>query len=102
VGREVVATTSVATFVFLYNMLTGGYDDLSQIHHDAIISFLPRMTLPLAPFNLASSSLGLLLGTLVSKECCCFWSRRMAFLFPQWLCRNESACRIFGFVQSSS
>mmetsp|Transcript_29385 Transcript_29385/g.70878 ORF Transcript_29385/g.70878 Transcript_29385/m.70878 type:complete len:193 (+) Transcript_29385:115-693(+) len=60
-GREIVATSSVALFVFLYNMLTGGYDDFSQIHHDPLIGFLPKMTLPLAPFTLASSSLGLLL-----------------------------------------
>ena len=61
VGREIIATTGVALFVFLYNMLTGGYDDFSQVHHDPLIGFLPKMTLPLAPFTLASSSLGLLL-----------------------------------------
>mmetsp|Transcript_29384 Transcript_29384/g.70873 ORF Transcript_29384/g.70873 Transcript_29384/m.70873 type:complete len:458 (+) Transcript_29384:125-1498(+) len=60
-GREIVATSGVALFVFLYNMLTGGYDDFSQIHHEPLIGFLPKMTLPLAPFTLASSSLGLLL-----------------------------------------
>jgi putative membrane protein len=64
-GREVVATTGVAVFVFLWNMLTGGYDDLNQVHHDAILStqYLPVLAMPQAPFTLSSSSLGLLLGT---------------------------------------
>jgi hypothetical protein len=45
-------------------MLTGGYDDLDQIHHDAIFGtrFLPPLAMPQAPFTLSSSSLGLLLG----------------------------------------
>jgi hypothetical protein len=52
--------------------LTGGYDDFNQVHHDAIINsfYLPQWKLPLAPFTLASSSLGLLLGT----SSCCGWA----------------------------
>mmetsp|Transcript_20804 Transcript_20804/g.49208 ORF Transcript_20804/g.49208 Transcript_20804/m.49208 type:complete len:451 (-) Transcript_20804:383-1735(-) len=63
VGREVAATTTVATIVFLWNMLTVGYDDLNQIHHAPLIDsyYVPGMTLPMNPFTLASGSLGLLL-----------------------------------------
>ena len=44
-------------------MLTVGYDDLNQIHHAPILNsyYLPGLTLPMNPFTLASSSLGLLL-----------------------------------------
>jgi hypothetical protein len=54
----------VATLIFFWNMLTGGYDDFNQIHHDPIINsyYLTTIKLPMAPFTLASSSLGLLLG----------------------------------------
>jgi hypothetical protein len=64
VGREVMATVSIATVVCLWNMLTGGYTDFEGIRHDALITnqFLPMLTLPLTPFTLASPSLGLLLG----------------------------------------
>ena len=63
VSREVSATTTVATIVFLWNMLTVGYDDLSQIHHAPLIDsyYVPGLTLPMNPFTLASGSLGLLL-----------------------------------------
>jgi hypothetical protein len=64
-GREVAATTFIATFIFLYNLLTGGYTDLVGVQHAAIISadWLPKLGLPLAAFTLTSPSLGLLLGT---------------------------------------
>lgn len=44
-------------------MLTVGYDDFNQIHHGPIIDsyYVPGLTLPTAPFTLASGSLGLLL-----------------------------------------
>jgi len=63
VGRSVAATTTVATIVFLWNMLTVGYDDLNQIHHAPLIDsyYVPGLTLPMNPFTLASGSLGLLL-----------------------------------------
>jgi hypothetical protein len=59
-----MTTTAVATFVMLWNMLTGGYTDLSGVAHGAVLSgrFMSTFSLPLAPFNLASPSLGLLLG----------------------------------------
>ncbi|VEU40383.1 unnamed protein product [Pseudo-nitzschia multistriata] len=63
VGREVSTTTTVATIIFLWNMLTVGYDDFNQIHHAPLIDnyYVPGLTLPLTPFTLASGSLGLLL-----------------------------------------
>mmetsp|Transcript_6577 Transcript_6577/g.18892 ORF Transcript_6577/g.18892 Transcript_6577/m.18892 type:complete len:440 (-) Transcript_6577:168-1487(-) len=63
VGREVSTTTTIATLIFLWNMLTVGYDDFNQIHHAPIIDsyYVPGLTLPLTPFTLASGSLGLLL-----------------------------------------
>jgi len=66
VGREVLATTAIATFVVLYNCAVGGYADFEGIKHDALISsqWLPLLGLPLAPFTLSSPSLGLLLGEL--------------------------------------
>jgi ion channel-forming bestrophin family protein len=65
VGREVLVVTFVATFVMIWNMLTAGYTDLEGVKHEALINnlFLPPLTLPLIPFNLATSSLGLFLGT---------------------------------------
>ena len=64
IGREVGATTAIATLLILYNCLVGGYADFEGIKHDAIISsqWLPMLGLPLAPFTLSSPSLGLLLG----------------------------------------
>jgi len=63
--REVTATTLVAAFVCLYNALTSGYTDFEGVQQAALVSsvLLPKLGLPLAPFTLASPSLGLLLGT---------------------------------------
>ena len=61
-AKEVLATTGVASFLIFWNALTGGYTDLSGVQHEAIIDFLPTLTLPLTPFTLLSPSLGLLLG----------------------------------------
>mmetsp|Transcript_15001 Transcript_15001/g.32729 ORF Transcript_15001/g.32729 Transcript_15001/m.32729 type:complete len:165 (-) Transcript_15001:120-614(-) len=61
-AKEVVATTAVATFIVVWNALTGGYTGLDGVQHDAVISVLPMLTLPLTPFTLLSPSLGLLLG----------------------------------------
>ena len=65
-GREVAATTAVATFICLYNAIVGGYTDFEGQKQAALISstFLPLLGLPLAPFTLSSPSLGLLLGKL--------------------------------------
>jgi putative membrane protein len=60
-GREVAATTSIATFLVVWNALTGGYTDFDGVQHEAIIAALPQLTLPLTPFTLLSPSLGLLL-----------------------------------------
>ena len=68
-AKEVLATTGVASFLLLWNALTGGYTDLSGVQHEAIIDFLPTLTLPLTPFTLLSPSLGLLLGKLVHLLC---------------------------------
>ena len=68
--KEVFATTGVATFLIVWNALTGGYTDLSGVQHDAIIDFLPTLSLPLTPFTLLSPSLGLLLGEL--SFCICY------------------------------
>lgn len=62
-GREVVATTFVATIVCILNNLAGGYTDFTGQAHEAVISGLPLLGLPLSPFTLSSPSLGLLLGT---------------------------------------
>jgi hypothetical protein len=67
IGREVLATTSIATIVCLYNALVTGYTDFEGVQHAALVTsqYLPKIGLPLAPFTLASPSLGLLLGTCV-------------------------------------
>jgi len=64
IGREVAATTSIAVFVCLWNLLVSGYVDLEGVQHAAVIGGggLSKLGLPLAPFTLASPSLGLLLG----------------------------------------
>lgn len=64
-GREVGFTTAIAVFVCVYNGLVGGFTDLGGVTHEALIqaTFLSKIGLPLAPFTLASPSLGLLLGT---------------------------------------
>jgi predicted membrane chloride channel (bestrophin family) len=54
-------TTSIAVFVVLTNLLVGGYQDFEGVKHAAVIPGLPLLGLPLAPFTLASPSLGLLL-----------------------------------------
>jgi predicted membrane chloride channel (bestrophin family) len=63
-GRRVTVTTSVAAYLCLWNALTGEYQDLERVTHAGLLSryLLPVLGLPLAPFLLASPSLGLLLG----------------------------------------
>jgi ion channel-forming bestrophin family protein len=63
IGNEVLATTGVALFVVLWNMLTGTYTDFAGVEHLGILkdTILPVFSLPLAPFTLSSPSLGLLL-----------------------------------------
>lgn len=62
IGNEVLAITSIATFVVIYNALAGGYTDFSGIQQPAVFEGLPKIGLPMAPFTLSSGSLGLLLG----------------------------------------
>ena len=64
VGKEVAATVAVATFVWAWNMLAGGYQDLAGVQHDAIIQadWAKVVGLPLQAFTVVSPSLGLLLG----------------------------------------
>jgi putative membrane protein len=61
--KEVAATTVVASFVVVWNMIFGEYQDLNFVTHPGIMhdSIIPVLCLPLAPFTLASPSLGLLL-----------------------------------------
>jgi ion channel-forming bestrophin family protein len=63
-AREVALTTLVATFVCIFNGLVGGFVGLDGVAQDPLLSapFLVKIGLPLTPFTLASSSLGLLLG----------------------------------------
>jgi len=69
VGKEVTATTAVAIFVFLWNMIAGGYTDLFGVQHGPLIEspFVQMIGLPLTAFTLVSPSLGLLLGEFTSK-----------------------------------
>jgi predicted membrane chloride channel (bestrophin family) len=62
IGNEIFACTAIATFIVVYNNLTGGYTDFDGVQQDAIIKGLPLIGLPLTPFTLASPSLGLLLA----------------------------------------
>ena len=64
IGKEVMATTSVAVFVWTWNMLVGGYDDFSGVMHDPLVAskWATAIGLPLTIFQTLSPSLGLLLG----------------------------------------
>jgi hypothetical protein len=66
VSREVYATTAVAIFVFLWNMIAGGYTDLAGVQHGPLFTSpsVQVIGLPLTAFTLVSPSLGLLLGKL--------------------------------------
>ncbi len=62
-SNEVLATSSVATLIVIWNCLFGDYQDFSGASHAGPLKdLLPILTLPLTPFTLSSSSLGLLLG----------------------------------------
>jgi len=62
-GREISSIVGISMVVLVYNGLVTGYQDISGAGHPPIWSspFLPPLTLPLQPFTLSSSSLGLLL-----------------------------------------
>lgn len=63
VGREVLVVTLIATFAMLWNMLTGEYTDLVGGVHPGMLrgQYTPVLALPMNPFTLSSSFLGLLL-----------------------------------------
>merc|ERR1719223_1204219 len=63
IGKEVLLTTSVAAFVWAWNLLVGGYQDLAGMMHDPILNEQWAMVvgLPLTIFTVLSPSLGLLL-----------------------------------------
>jgi len=60
-GKEVLATTFIATFIILWNGVTGGFVDFEGIQQPPLIEGLPKLVLPLVPFTILSPSLGLLL-----------------------------------------
>eukprot|EP00584_Thalassiosira_punctigera_P024671 CAMPEP_0172549962 /NCGR_PEP_ID=MMETSP1067-20121228/23491_1 /TAXON_ID=265564 ORGANISM="Thalassiosira punctigera, Strain Tpunct2005C2" /NCGR_SAMPLE_ID=MMETSP1067 /ASSEMBLY_ACC=CAM_ASM_000444 /LENGTH=438 /DNA_ID=CAMNT_0013337411 /DNA_START=135 /DNA_END=1451 /DNA_ORIENTATION=+ len=64
IGGEVALCTGVAVFVWAWNLLVGGYQDLSGAMHDPIITanWAMMIGLPSTPFTTVSSSLGLLLA----------------------------------------
>lgn len=64
IGAEILAVTGIAAFIVAWNALCGTYTDFSGVQHPGIFhdTGLSVRTLPLAPFSLLSTSLGLLLG----------------------------------------
>ena len=61
--KEVVATSTVAGLLIAWNGVFGTYQDLAGVVHDGPMKdMLPILALPLTPFTLSSSSLGLFLG----------------------------------------
>ena len=63
---EIILTSSVATFICMFNaLMVVGFDDLAGVHHDALINIgLPVLKLPAMFFTLSSPALSLLLGKL--------------------------------------
>mmetsp|Transcript_19332 Transcript_19332/g.25533 ORF Transcript_19332/g.25533 Transcript_19332/m.25533 type:complete len:501 (-) Transcript_19332:527-2029(-) len=59
--NEVAAVATISTMACVWNGLTGGYTDFSGVNHDAVITSLPMLTLPLGVFTVCNSSLSLLL-----------------------------------------
>jgi predicted membrane chloride channel (bestrophin family) len=63
VGIEIFFITLASSFIVGYNnFFIEGWTDLSGMQHDALFNFLPALQLPVTPFTLTSSSLGLLLS----------------------------------------
>jgi len=65
--EEIALTTSVATFICVFNaVLVTGFDDFAGVHHDALVSIgFPALSLPAMFFTLSSPALSLLLGTYI-------------------------------------
>ena len=65
--QEVFLCTLIAAVVCGWNALVGGYTDFAGVQHSAVIGggALQQIGLPLTPFTLAGSSLGLLLSKFI-------------------------------------
>ena len=73
IGREVGATTTIATAIVIWNCLVSGFDDFQGNHIEALLQGGPLMSMPLTAFTLTSPALGLLLGK------CLPWCRFYVF-----------------------
>lgn len=73
---EVGIATAIAGFICFWNCFTGDYQDLLSVQHAGIFkdTLLPVLQLPLTPFTLASSSLGLLLGKYLQSLRISYWT----------------------------
>jgi predicted membrane chloride channel (bestrophin family) len=62
-SSEILLVTGIAVLVVTLNMLLGGYDDLSMVHHAAPVNLplLGALSLPSMPFTIAMPALSLLL-----------------------------------------
>jgi predicted membrane chloride channel (bestrophin family) len=63
--KEVISVTGIASFVIVWNMLFGEYQDLLSVVHPGVLHGIfpniPILALPLTVFTISSPSLGLLL-----------------------------------------
>merc|ERR1719310_2657558 len=62
-STEILGVTGIAAAVVAINMLIGGYDDLSMVHHAAPfpVPLMKALSLPALPFSIAMPALSLLL-----------------------------------------
>ena len=69
-------TTSIAISVCVWNALVGGWEDFGGVMHDPVIteSWAVKVGLPMTPFTILNSSLGLLLGELYIYDTCYVFS----------------------------
>lgn len=63
IGGEILVVTIISAFIVFWNALCGSYTDFDGVQHSGLLhdTALPALSLPLAPFTLLSSALGLLL-----------------------------------------
>ena len=73
VGPSVFLTTSIAISVCVWNALVGGYQDFGGVMHDPVIAerWAVKVGMPMTPFTVLNSSLGLLLGELYINDYKC-------------------------------
>jgi putative membrane protein len=71
IGGEILVVTIISAFIVFWNALCGSYTDFDGVQHSGLLhdTVLPALSLPLAPFTLLSSALGLLLGKLTVLYC---------------------------------